>query len=123
VTSDPILSAVQDVAQDVRDLRVEITGRMDQMVTRREHEAEVRRLDSAHASLQDAHDDLRRAAEIEHESLRTALAADQAERKAERSRVEDARRADRRTFIQVTVAAVLGAVTVAVAIVSLILTI
>ena len=32
-------------------LRTDLTGRMDQMVTRREHEAEVRRIDSEHKSL------------------------------------------------------------------------
>ena len=52
--SDPTLEAVQAVRDDLRALRSDLTGRMDQMVTRREHEAEVRRLDSERAALGDA---------------------------------------------------------------------
>lgn len=34
------------IRADIRDLRQDLTSRMDQMVTRREHEAEVRRIDA-----------------------------------------------------------------------------
>ena len=52
--SDPTLSAIAGVAQDVRDLRTDITGRLDQMVTRREHVAEIKRLDEADKGQRDA---------------------------------------------------------------------
>lgn len=56
MADDPTLAAVHGVAEDLRGLRVELTGRMDQMVTRREHEAEVRRIDSEAARVRDALD-------------------------------------------------------------------
>lgn len=46
--SDPILSAVEATTRQVADLRTELTTRLDQMVTRREHDAEVRRIDADH---------------------------------------------------------------------------
>lgn len=54
MADDPTLAAVHGVAEDLRGLRVELTGRMDQMVTRREHEAEVKRIDAEAARTRDA---------------------------------------------------------------------
>lgn len=52
--NDATLAAIAGVSQDVRDLRVDLTGRLDQMVTRNEHLAEVRRIDAEAARTRDA---------------------------------------------------------------------
>ena len=105
-TSDPTLAAVEAVRDDLRDLRTDLTVRMDGMVTRREHEAEVRRIDSEHRMLAASHHALVRSADVEHAELRTDIEADKAERRVERQRAEDSRRADRRTYMTVTVASI-----------------
>jgi len=46
MTTDPTLDAIGAVRVQVADLRTELTTRLDTMVTRREHDAEVRRLDA-----------------------------------------------------------------------------
>lgn len=51
---DATLAAIAGVSQDVRDLRVDLTGRLDQMVTRNEHLAEIRRIDAEAARTRDA---------------------------------------------------------------------
>lgn len=97
---------VDAIRQDIRDKFAELNQRLDHLVTRREHEAEVRRIDSEHASLVAAHKALSDSADIEHGELREALAADKAERNAERQRIEDARRSDRRVYLQITIASI-----------------
>lgn len=120
MTTDPILAAVERVDRAVVELRQDLGGRLAELVTRREHEAEVRRIDSEHAALVQAHADLRVSADLEHSELREAISADRSERRTERQRVDDARRADRRTYLAVTVSAVGVAVAVAALIVSII---
>ncbi|WP_372595578.1 hypothetical protein [Actinotalea sp.] len=94
------------IRQDIRDLRADLTQRLDSMITRREHEAEVRRIDSEHRALAASHEALAQTADVEHAELRNALSADKKERLMERARIEDARRADRRTYLQITIAAI-----------------
>ena len=52
--ADATLAAIDRVGKDVRDLRIDLTGRLDQMVTRNEHLAEVRRIDAEAARTKDA---------------------------------------------------------------------
>lgn len=107
--TDPTLAAVQQVAQDVRDLRLEVSGRMEQAVTRREHDAEIKLVRTEHQLLAERHAALEASATVEHTALREAIEADQAGRALERQRTEDARRADRRVYLAVTVGAVSAA--------------
>ena len=46
--SDPILEALGAVRSDLAAMRLELMGRIDRMVSREEHRAEIKRLDSLH---------------------------------------------------------------------------
>lgn len=68
---DALTTAINRVGQDVRDLRVDLTNRLDAMVTRREHDAETRRIDAEIASNRAAAEANRKALE-DHEAEATA---------------------------------------------------
>ena len=96
-----------------RDLRVDLTNRLDQNVTRREHDAEVKRLDSERAALAERHADLEKRhsaleehADLEHADIRDALRQDQEERREIADKAERRRVSDRRWYIGITIAAV-----------------
>ncbi len=116
---DVTLAAIDRVAQDVRDLRSDLTGRLDVLVTRREHDAEVRRLDSEHRALAEAHAALVISADQEHADIREVIDADRRERRMDRQRDVEARKADRQFFLTAT----FGGVGAAVALASLVVTI
>lgn len=121
--TDPTLSAVQGVAQDVRDLRTDITGRLDQMVTRREHAAEVRRLDVVDEAQKTALIEHERQADIRLTAIQQAVDAgdgkireliEETERRREAAVLvaTERRRKDRQFFATWAVAAVAAAVAV-----------
>ena len=72
--SDPTLAAVEAVRDDLRALRADLTGRMDQMVTRREHEAEVRRIDAEANRTRDLAHTTRTALEAHEDAAAARLA-------------------------------------------------
>lgn len=117
--SDPILSAIEGVKADVRDLKTDLTGRLDQMVTRREMEAEMGTVRAVHQGLADQFERHAQDAEVEHSALRQSLEDDKKARQAERQRVDDQRRADRRFFMTTAIAAVGVAATLVGAIVAI----
>lgn len=45
-STDPVILAVDGLRADVRDMRADLSGRIENLVTRREHEAEIRRVDA-----------------------------------------------------------------------------
>lgn len=114
--TDPTLDAVNGVRSDVKDLRDELTGRLDAMVTRREHEAEVRRIDSEaqrtrEQLVQHERDADRRLVEISTEvatgdkAILGVVEADKAQRSAEAKALAEQRKADRRWTIGALTAA------------------
>lgn len=107
------LAAIDRVDRSVQSLRTDLTGRLDQMVTRKEHEAEVRRLDSeAQASRQALAEHERvagkRLDEItdQHADLLQKIADADTKREAAREEEKLRRKADRRWLITVVIAAV-----------------
>ena len=104
--SDPTLEAVQGVRDDVRELRADLTGRLDQMVTRREHESEVRRLDSERAALGDALVRHEESADVRLSSLQAAMVAGDKAVLTAIDAAEERRRGDRRWMAGWIVAAV-----------------
>lgn len=114
--SDPTLDAVNALRTDLAGLRSELTGRMDAMVTRREHEAEVRRIDAearrtAEALAQHERESDRRMSELAAEAatgdkaVLGVVEADKAERAAEAKAAAAQRRVDRRWVIGAITAA------------------
>ena len=100
--SDPILEALGAVRSDLAAMRLELMGRIDRMVSREEHRAEIKRLDSLHVQaakdLADhetlAGDRMAAAERIAHERM-TVI-----ERMIESDR--ESRKADRRYYLTVT---------------------
>jgi uncharacterized protein YaiL (DUF2058 family) len=93
------LAAIDRVGRDVRELRTDLTQQMAQMITRNEHDAEVRRID---AEAQHT-----RAALVAHETEAdkrlTAIQADIEEGERKRTAAQEAaaerRRQDRRFMV------------------------
>lgn len=118
------LAAIDRVDRSVQSLRTDLTGRLDQMVTRKEHEAEVRRLDSeAQASRQalaeheriagkrldeitEQHADLLQRLADADEKREAARRDAEKEREVERKNAAAQRKADRRWLITITITAV-----------------
>lgn len=101
-----------ETTESIDRLRTDLTGRMDQMVTRREHEAEVRRLDQAHAATDERVDDLAKASGTNHAALTKQLEDDRRARKqADDDRAKE-RRADLRNYLLATITAVGVAVSI-----------
>ncbi|GEL95349.1 hypothetical protein [Cellulomonas composti] len=107
MVDNPLLAAVHGVAQDLRDMRADLTGRMDAMVTRREHDAEVRRLDAEAQSTRDlllAHEqsadrrlDAQRAEQrAADEQIREQIAEGERRREEAQIAAAERRKADRR---------------------------
>jgi hypothetical protein len=114
--TDPTLDAVNAVRGDLAGLRTELTGRMDAMVTRREHEAEVRRIDSDAQRTreqlirheQDANrrlDDISTEVATGDQAILAVVEADKAQRAAEAKALAEQRKADRRWTIGALTAA------------------
>ncbi|KZM34555.1 hypothetical protein [Oerskovia enterophila] len=114
--TDPTLDAVNAVRGDVKGLRDELTIRLDAMVTRREHEAEVRRIDSEaqrtrEQLMQHEREADRRLVEISTEvtigdkAILGVVEADKAQRSAEAKALAEQRRTDRRWTIGALTAA------------------
>jgi hypothetical protein len=121
--TDPTLSAIQGVAQDVRDLRAEITGRLGDMITRREHVAEVKRLDAEDTRTREALAEHERQADLRLTAIQVAvdrgdteiralIEAAEERRQAAVEAAAERRRQDRRWFATWAVAAVGAAVAV-----------
>lgn len=114
--TDPTLDAINDVRGDVKDLRDDLTGRLDTMVTRREHEAEVRRIDSEAQRTREQlvrheQDADRRLNEISTEvatgdkAILAVIEADKTQRAAEAKAAAEQRQADRRWTVGALTAA------------------
>lgn len=58
MSTDPVLDAIQAVRDDVRTNHAMLTQRIDQMVSKDVHDAEIRRIDSAHSDLRKSHETL-----------------------------------------------------------------
>ena len=82
--TDPITDAINRVGQDVRDLRVDLTGRLDAMVPRREHDAEVKRIDAEARATRQALSTHELTADERHKRLTATLDAQAAQRTADR---------------------------------------
>lgn len=114
------LAAIATVSKDVRELRVDLSTRMDAMVTRREHDAEVRRIDAEAVATREALDRHEAESVRHHQSIETNLATGDAlivaklerqeARREEQATAESARRvSDRRwSFGAVMTAAALA---------------
>lgn len=81
---DSLTTAINRVGQDVRDLRVDLTGRLDAMVTRREHDAEVRRIDAEARATRQALTTHEVTAEERHKALKATLDAQAKQRSTDR---------------------------------------
>lgn len=112
---DALTTAINRVGQDVRDLRLDLTNRMDAMVTRREHDAEVKRID---AEARAARDEIARNRDAleQHEASATAQwrSVEEQIKSAEEKResaveaAKERRKADRR-FIALWLSGAVGA--------------
>lgn len=114
--SDPTLDAIGAVRTQVADLRTDLTTRMDTMVTRREHDAEVRRLDAEaertrEALLRHETEAERRLGDIEHSiesrvgAVLTAIEEDKRARAKAAVHEAERRQADRRWLLGMVVSA------------------
>lgn len=107
MTTDPTLAAVERVDRNVRDMRVELSGRMDAMVTRREHQAEVRRIDADAQAAREAlarHEaeegiklrDIEKSIRAGDEKILAVIANQESARAATEKARDDERKSDRR---------------------------
>lgn len=117
MADDPTLAAIERIGSEVTasraetgrqidSLRQDLTGRLDAVVTRREHDAEVKRIDSEHRALAERHAALMVSADQEHADLRESLRQDQEERREIAEKTEARRRSDRRWYIGITISAI-----------------
>lgn len=119
-----LLTAVQasveasrtETSAAINGLRTELSGRMDQMITRREHEAEVRRQDAETAHVRQALADHERTAgarldgiEGQYGDVLQKMTDADEKREAARKDAEKQRRADRRSLVGILIAAVAAA--------------
>lgn len=105
-----------ETAGNINGLRTELSGRMDQMITRREHEAEVRRQDAETSHVRQALVDHERTAgarfdgvEDQYADVLQKMADADEKREAARKESEKQRKADRRWLIGILIAAVAAA--------------
>lgn len=94
-------------------LRSDLSGRMEQMITRREHEAEVRRQDAETAHVRQALADHERTAgarldgiEGQYGTVLRRIADADEKREAARAAAEERRKADRRWLVGIILTAV-----------------
>lgn len=117
MSDDPTLAAIERIGSEVTAsrtetgrqidaLRQDLTGRLDAVITRREHDAEVRRIDSEHRALAERHAALEISADQEHADIRESLRQDQEERREIAEKTEARRRSDRRWYIGITISAI-----------------
>lgn len=69
------LAALATVSKDVRELRLDLSTRMDTMVTRREHDAEVRRIDAEAVATREALERHETESARHHQSIEASLAS------------------------------------------------
>jgi chromosome segregation ATPase len=105
-----------ETAGAINGLRTELSGRMDQMITRREHEAEVRRQDAETAHVRQALADHEQAAgkrldgiEDRYGDVLQKITDADKKRDEAREAAELRRRADRRWLVGILIAAVAAA--------------
>jgi len=91
-----------ETARAIDSLRTDLTARIGEMVTRREHEAEIKRLDEADRRV------ARRLEGIEHQltGVREQMEEADEKREAARAAAEERRRADRRWLVGIVLTAI-----------------
>lgn len=102
-----------ETARAIDSLRTDLTARIGEMVTRREHEAEIKRLDEADQRIAQALADHERAATrrlegIDHQltGVREQMEEADEKREAARAAAEERRRADRRWLVGIVLTAI-----------------
>lgn len=99
MSTDPVLDAIQAVREDVRTNHEMLTRRLDQMVTKDVHDAEVRRIDSELASQKISHSELKKQVTDGDSAILSRMDADQKANSAKEEAAKETAKADRRWLL------------------------
>lgn len=106
------LAAIDRVDRSVQSLRTDLSLRVDQMVTRKEHESEVRRLDAEAQATRKALADHETEAGKRLDGISEQIADGEKRRQDAKNAAEAQRKADRRWLIGIVLTAIAVAASV-----------